>query len=68
MFGAIRNTLLPQYSNSGAKGKDRSFGGPHGRRPRAINTIAPYRAKTLSEDDKALIRIGYLPQKSLQRS
>lgn len=59
MFGAIRNALLPQYCNSGAKGKDRTFDGPHGRPARAISTITPQRAKTLSQEDKALIRIGY---------
>lgn len=59
MFGAVRNALLPQYSNSGAKGKDRTFDGPHGRPPRAIGTVIPPRAKTLAEDDKSFIRIGY---------
>jgi hypothetical protein len=59
VFGAIRNALLPQYTNSGAKGQDRAFTGPHGRPPRAIITDTPHRAKSLKEEDKAIIRIGY---------
>jgi hypothetical protein len=59
MFGAIRNALLPQYANSGAKGKERTFSGPRGRPPRVYGTEEPHRAKSLTEEDKSIIRIGY---------
>lgn len=59
MFGSIRNALLPQYTNSGAKGRDRTFTGPHGRPPRVITDAPTHRAKSLSEEDKSIIRIGY---------
>ncbi|QJE00007.1 hypothetical protein HH212_08190 [Massilia forsythiae] len=59
MFGAIRNALLPQYVSCGGKGKERTFSGPRGRPPRAVGTEQPPRAKSLSEDDKSIIRIGY---------
>jgi len=59
MFGAIRNALLPQYVSSGGKGKERTFSGPRGRPPRTVGVEQPPRAKSLSEDDKSIIRIGY---------
>jgi hypothetical protein len=61
MFGSIRNALLPQYTNSGAKGTTRQYsvGKFPGRPPRTLDPTTQIRAKVLSGEDKALIKIGY---------
>lgn len=61
MLGSIRNALLPRYTNSGAKGTTRQYtSGKHpGRPPRTLNPAAQIRAKALSDQDKAMIKIGY---------
>lgn len=61
MLGSVRNTLLPQYTNSGAKGTTRQYAcGKHpGRPPRTLNPATQIRAKALSEEDKAIIKIGF---------
>ena len=61
MFGSIRNALLPQYSNSHAIGVAKKYlGGKRpGRPPRVLSTEAQVWAKSLTDQDKAIIRVGY---------
>jgi putative transposase len=61
MLGSVRNALLPQYTNSGAKGTTRQYssGMLPGRPPRTPDPAIQVRAKVLSEQDKAIIKIGY---------
>jgi len=61
MLGSIRNALLPRYANSGAKGTTRQYapGKYPGRPPRTLNPATQIRAKVLSGEDKAIIKIGY---------
>lgn len=61
MFGSVRNALLPNFVQSGAKGKDRQFlnGKFPGRPRKVLGAIPDARAKVLSLEDKEAIRIGY---------
>ena len=61
MLGSIRNALLPRYTNSGARGTTRQYapGKYPGRPPRTLNPATQIRAKSLSEQDRAIIKIGY---------
>ncbi|MBB5547587.1 Mu transposase C-terminal domain-containing protein [Paraburkholderia fungorum] len=65
-YGQIRNALLPDYENVGAPGKTRTFacGKRPGRPPRRLASAGERVGKTLGEDDKSYIKIGY----SLYRS
>lgn len=61
MLGSVRNALLPQYIRSGAKGASRQYsnGKLPGRPPRAMEIGQVVRAMVLSEQDKAIIKVGY---------
>jgi len=66
MYGQIRNALLPDYENVGAPGKARTFacGKRPGRPPRRLALAGERVGKTLGEDDKSYIKIGYSLYKS----
>lgn len=61
LFGSTKNALLPNYLSSGARGKTRTFvkGKISGRPPKYLGLVTETRAKILTDDDKAAIKIGY---------
>jgi putative transposase len=60
-YGSTRNAFLPAYANSGAPGKTRSFvSGKKPGRPRMhLGERATTSAKLLTDEDKAIIKVGY---------
>ncbi|WP_423680474.1 transposase [Undibacterium sp. WLHG33] len=61
LFGSIENALLPNYSDSGGTGKPKTFtnGKINGRPPKFQGIVLDTKAKILSDEDKAIIKIGY---------
>lgn len=60
-YGSTRNAFLPAYANSGAPGKTRLFvSGKKPGRPRMhLGERATTSAKLLTDEDKAMIKVGY---------
>lgn len=60
-FGLTPNAFLDKYDNCGAPGKPRQFkeGKKPGRPPKYLGELATESAKLLTEDDKAIIKIGF---------
>ncbi len=61
LFGSTENTLLPDYVRSGGAGKPKTFvnGKINGRPPKFQGVVMDTKAKILSDQDKAMIKIGY---------
>ena len=61
LFGGTKNALLPNYVRSGGAGKPKTFanGRINGRPPKYLGLVTETKAKILTEEDKAAIKIGY---------
>jgi hypothetical protein len=61
LFGSTKNALLPNYMQSGGAGKSKVFsnGKINGKPPKYLGQVLENKAKILSEEDKAIIKIGY---------
>lgn len=61
LFGCTKNALLPNYIRSGGAGKPKTFtkGKINGRPPQYLGLVTETKAKILTEEDKAAIKIGY---------
>ncbi|STQ91953.1 Mu transposase C-terminal domain-containing protein [Iodobacter fluviatilis] len=61
LFGGTKNALLPNYVRSGGAGKAKTFakGKINGRPPKYLGLVTETKAKILTEEDKAAIKIGY---------
>jgi hypothetical protein len=68
LLGSIKNALLPNYMQSGGAGKPKTFvnGEINGKRPKYLGVPLETKAKILSDEDKAAIKIGYALYKDNQ--
>jgi hypothetical protein len=68
LLGSIKNALLPNYMRSGGAGKPKTFvnGEINGKPPKYLGLPLETKAKILSDEDKAAIKIGYALYKDNQ--